>query len=57
MDKANMVRHAHGLGHGHDHRQYTLHLHNTNFSYLTLLLQQHSLPYSGVNNVIVLIHL
>ena len=37
--------------------KYTLHLHNTNFSYLALFLQQHSLPDSGVDIVIVFIHL
>ena len=40
-----MVRRGHGHGCGHRKFQNTLsHLHNTYFSYLTLLLQQYSLP-------------
>ena len=58
MEKADMV--GRGYGHGRGYEQFQcihLHLHNTYFSYLTLLLQQNSLPNRVVDPFIAFIHL
>ena len=54
LEKVDMV----GRGHRHRHFQKALlHLYNSYFSYLTLFLQQSSLPDPGIDLFIALIHL